>query len=86
MDSSDDAMIAIFQHLSDLEADLYALVLAATGIDHRVFKSWAGWAIAVWPADIARAMASIDAYRLENPDAPVPDAAPATRALRQSSW
>jgi len=86
VDPSDDAMIAIFQHLSDDEANLYALVLAAAEIDHRIFKTWSGWAIAVRASDIAHAVASIDAYRLENPEAPAPDAAPTGRALRQASW
>ena len=86
MESSDGAMIAIFQQLSSDVADLYALVLTAAGIDHRIVKSWAGWAIAVWPADAARAAAAIEAYRQENPETIARERVAAPPILRQASW
>lgn len=79
-------MIIIKQHLSAEAADAYALVLTAEGIPYRAVKGWAGWSILVAESDGVRAIIGIEQYRLENPEAPLPEDVPATRALRQASW
>lgn len=79
-------MITIYQYLSGEQADEYSLVLTATGIAHRVFKSWSGWTLAVPVEDMARALDGIETYRRENPALPVPDTGGLTRPLHQASW
>ena len=77
-------MVVILESLSADRSDIFALVLTADGIGHRVIKSWSGWAIAVRPEDAARAIAGIDTYLRENPEIiPSQDTA---ASLRQASW
>ena len=64
---------------SSRRADEWSTVLAASGIDHRLFQTPGGWAIAVAGAAAGQAAAALAAYEEENREAPVP-AAPAPAA------
>ena len=56
------------------QAEEYAVVLAASGIGHRLEATDAGWALIVAPGDMIRASQALATYDQENRDDTGPDA------------
>jgi membrane associated rhomboid family serine protease len=57
-------------------AEEYAVVLAASGIPHRLERTGAGWALMVAAGDALRASGALAAYDEENPDETQVDTSP----------
>jgi rhomboid protease GluP len=65
--------VALSSDLSSDQADQYALVLAAAGIDYRFQRSGWGWTLNVDSDEADRARFEVDAYLRENPPPASPD-------------
>lgn len=64
-------MISLYQDLSGKQADMCALILAASNIDYRIQKRKSSFQVNVRSKDFARAQTVIALYFQENPEAEV---------------